>query len=96
LDVGYHQTEGNNEVELLRPLVILDTFSRYVAGWMITQREEAAELAEQLIGDTAAKQQITPGTLTLHADRGTSALVVSSAMTTKNSSAGNGRLRTTR
>lgn len=51
--------------------VILDIFSRYVVGWMIAQRE-AAELAEQLIADTAAKQQIAPGTLTLHADRGTS------------------------
>lgn len=51
--------------------VILDIFSRYVVGWMIAQRE-AAELAEQLIADTAAKQHIVPGTLTLHADRGTS------------------------
>jgi putative transposase len=51
--------------------VILDIFSRYVVGWMIAQRE-TAELAEQLIADTIAKQQIVPGTLTLHADRGTS------------------------
>ena len=51
--------------------VILDIFSRYVVGWMIAQRE-AAELAEQLIADTAVKQHIAPGTLTLHADRGTS------------------------
>jgi putative transposase len=51
--------------------VILDIFSRYVVGWMIALRE-AAELAEQLIADTVAKQGIAPGTLTLHADRGTS------------------------
>jgi putative transposase len=51
--------------------VILDIFSRYVVGWMVALRE-AAELAEQLIADTIAKQQIAPGTLTLHADRGTS------------------------
>jgi len=51
--------------------VILDIFSRYVVGWLIAARE-SAELAEQLIGDTAAKQLIAPGTLTLHADRGTS------------------------
>lgn len=51
--------------------VILDIFSRYVVGWMVALRE-AAELAEQLIADTLAKQQIPPGTLTLHADRGTS------------------------
>ena len=51
--------------------VILDIFSRYVVGWMIALRE-AAELAEQLIGETIAKHNIAPGTLTLHADRGTS------------------------
>jgi putative transposase len=33
---------------------------------------ETAELAEELIADTTAKQDIAPGTLTLHADRGTS------------------------
>ena len=51
--------------------VILDIFSRYVVGWMIAHRE-AAELAEKLIADTLAKQNIEPGRLTLHADRGTS------------------------
>ncbi len=51
--------------------VILDIFSRYVVGWMIAPRE-SAELAEQLIAETVAKQNIAPGTLTLHADRGSS------------------------
>lgn len=51
--------------------VIIDIFSRYVVGWMVALRE-SAELAEQLIADTISKQQIAPGTLTLHADRGTS------------------------
>ncbi len=51
--------------------VILDIFSRYVVGWMIAPRE-SAQLAAQLIADTVAKQNVTPGTLTLHADRGTS------------------------
>lgn len=51
--------------------VILDIFSRYVVGWMVALRE-SAELAEQLIADTIAKQRIAPGTLTLHADRGSS------------------------
>jgi len=37
-----------------------------------TIAREAAELAEQLIADTIDKQNIVPGTLTLHADRGTS------------------------
>ncbi len=51
--------------------VILDIFSRYVVGWMVAHRE-SAELAEQLIAETIDKQRIVPGTLTLHADRGTS------------------------
>ena len=51
--------------------VILDIFSRYVVGWMIAARE-SAQLAEALIAETVAKQNIAPGTLTLHADRGTS------------------------
>jgi putative transposase len=33
---------------------------------------ESAELAEQLIADTLEKENSAPGTLTLHADRGTS------------------------
>jgi putative transposase len=51
--------------------VILDIYSRYVVGWLIAHRE-SAELAEQLIADTLDKENIAPGTLTLHADRGTS------------------------
>lgn len=51
--------------------VILDIFSRYVVGWMVAYQESAA-LAEQLIAETAAKQGIIPGQLTLHADRGAS------------------------
>ena len=51
--------------------VILDIFSRCVVGWLIALRE-SAELAEQLIAETVARQAIEPGTLTLHADRGAS------------------------
>ena len=51
--------------------VILDVFSRYVTGWMVAMRE-SAELAKRLIEESCAKQQIQPGQLTLHADRGTS------------------------
>ena len=51
--------------------VILDIFSRYVVGWMIAPKE-TAELAEKLIADTVEKQGIERGTLTLHADRGSS------------------------
>ena len=51
--------------------VILDIFSRYVVGWMVAQAESAV-LAQRLITDTCEKQQIEPGQLTLHADRGSS------------------------
>jgi putative transposase len=51
--------------------VILDVFSRYVTGWMVAMRE-SAELAKRLIEQSCAKQNIRPGQLTLHADRGTS------------------------
>jgi putative transposase len=55
--------------------VILDVFSRYVVGWMISERE-TAELAEAFIAETCAKEGICRDQLTLHADRG-------SAMTSK-------------
>jgi len=50
---------------------ILDVFSRYIVGWMVAPRESAA-LAEGLIADTCLKQDILPGQLTIHADRGSS------------------------
>jgi putative transposase len=50
--------------------VILDVFSRYVVGWMLAPRE-SAELAKKLIEETCEKQNIQPGQLVLHADRGT-------------------------
>ena len=51
--------------------VILDIFSRYVTGWMLAHRE-SAELARRLIAESCRKQDIEPGELTLHADRGSS------------------------
>jgi putative transposase len=55
--------------------VIIDVYSRYVVGSLVAPRE-SAELAETLIAETCAKEQIVPDQLTLHADRG-------SAMTSK-------------
>ncbi len=49
--------------------VIIDIFSRYVPGWMLARGENAA-LAEALLAETVAKQQIGYGQLTIHADRG--------------------------
>ncbi|UCF41630.1 MAG: IS3 family transposase [Gemmatimonadota bacterium] len=51
--------------------VILDVFSRYVVGWMVAHRETAT-LAKRLIAETCKRQGISPGELTLHADRGAS------------------------
>lgn len=51
--------------------VILDIYSRYVVGWMVAHRE-TAELAKRLIHETIVNQGITAGSLTIHADRGTS------------------------
>jgi putative transposase len=51
--------------------VILDVFSRYVVGWTI-QHRESAQVAKQLIAQAVEQQGITPGQLTIHADRGSS------------------------
>ncbi len=51
--------------------VILDIFSRYVVGWMAASQETAV-LAQKLIKETMEKQNIQPGQLTIHADRGSS------------------------
>jgi putative transposase len=50
---------------------IIDVYSRYVVGWLIADRE-SEELARELIAETILRQEIVPGTLTLHADRGSS------------------------
>jgi putative transposase len=49
--------------------VILDIFSRYVVGWMVAAHENGA-LAKHLIAETCRKEQIQPGQISLHADRG--------------------------
>ena len=48
---------------------VLDVFSRYVVGWMVATRE-SADLAKDLITEACRKQEILPGTLTIHADNG--------------------------
>lgn len=49
--------------------VVLDLFSRFVVGWLIAQHESAA-LAEHLIAESCARQQILTNQLSLHSDRG--------------------------
>ncbi len=48
---------------------IEDVYSRYVVGWMVAP-SESATLASQLVETSAQRQQLRPGHLTLHADRG--------------------------
>src|SRR3989442_1702959 len=49
--------------------VMLEVFSRYVVGWMVSHGENAA-LAEQFIRATCDRQGIGRDQLTIHADRG--------------------------
>jgi putative transposase len=49
--------------------VVLDIFSRFVVGWLLAQRENGA-LGSRLIHQACETQQIEPGQLTIHADRG--------------------------
>ena len=49
--------------------MVIDIYSRYVLGWMLA-RAERAKLAEALLADSIAKQGVSPGQLTVHADRG--------------------------
>ena len=51
--------------------VIIDVFSRYVVGWMVAH-QELSSLAQKLIEQTCEKQNIQPGQLAIHADRGAS------------------------
>lgn len=49
--------------------VIIDIFSRYAVGWMVAAHENGT-LAKYLIEETCRKENIQPGQITLHADRG--------------------------
>ena len=49
--------------------VILDIYSRYVVGWLVAPCE-SDDLAEALIAQTCARQEVSAEQLTLHADRG--------------------------
>jgi len=58
---------------------ILDVFSRYSVGWLIAERE-SAQLAQELIAATCIRQNILPGQLIIHADRGSSMIAKSVAL----------------
>jgi putative transposase len=48
---------------------ILDLFSRMTVGWLLAERE-SAELAAHLFAETVARHRVEPGSLIVHADRG--------------------------
>ncbi|MEU1201620.1 IS3 family transposase [Streptomyces sp. NPDC005813] len=48
---------------------MIDIYSRYTVGWMVTTHE-SEELAKQFIEDSVAKHGIDDGELTIHSDRG--------------------------
>ena len=58
--------------------VLLDLFSRYVVGWLIAESATAA-LGRRLIRECAEREEIVPGQLTIHADRGTQMLALTRA-----------------
>lgn len=60
---------GVERGEFFYVYVVLDMFSRFVVGWLASERENAA-LATHLIRETANRRGIEPKTLTLHSDRG--------------------------
>lgn len=49
--------------------VLIDIYSRYSPGWMIAHREDG-DLAQRFLRESITKHDIDPGTLTVHADRG--------------------------
>ena len=51
--------------------VLIDIFSRYVVGWLLAPKE-SSELAKQLIADSIQREGVEPGSLTIHADNGSS------------------------
>ncbi|MGH8829536.1 MAG: IS3 family transposase [Polaromonas sp.] len=63
--------KGARKGEYYDLYVVLDIFSRYVVAWCVAPTE-SGELAKELIADALVRQGIEPGTLTIHADRGSS------------------------
>lgn len=51
--------------------VLIDIYSRYVVGWLLATKE-SSELAKQLLADSIQREGVEPGSLTIHADNGSS------------------------
>ncbi|HYW32915.1 MAG TPA: IS3 family transposase [Gemmatimonas sp.] len=59
--------------------VVLDIFSRAVVGWTIAMTE-SAELWREVVVESCTRHGITPGQLTMHADRGSPMTAKSTAL----------------
>lgn len=62
--------KGHTKFEYFHLYVMLDIYSRRVVGWMVAERESGT-LAATFIQDCCAREHVTPGSLTIHSDRGT-------------------------
>lgn len=54
---------------MLNLYLVLDLYGRYPVAWMVAERENSA-LSKQLLAGAITRYAITPGTLTVHNDRG--------------------------
>lgn len=61
--------KGPGPFEYYHLYVMLDIFSRYVVGWLLAPYE-SADLACELIRTCYEREQVKPGQVTVHADRG--------------------------
>jgi transposase InsO family protein len=61
--------KGPRKGEWYKLYVVLDIFSRYVAGWLVANAEHAV-VAKDFIADAVARNLVAPATI--HADRGAS------------------------
>lgn len=62
---------GPTKLKYFHLYVMIDIFSRFIVGWMIAHHESDV-LAKKLIAETAEREGIKPGQLTIHSDRGAS------------------------
>ncbi|WP_298335515.1 IS3 family transposase [Ferrimicrobium sp.] len=51
--------------------VIIDIYSRSIVGWRI-EDHESSDLAQELMGEAIAREEVDPNQLTIHADNGAS------------------------
>ena len=60
---------GPRRLEYYQLYVMLDIYSRYVVGWLLS-RSESSVLAKKLILESCERQNVSKDQLTIHSDRG--------------------------